>query len=47
VLGHRCDNPLCQRVGEGHVVASSHAENRREWAIRLSMAMGKSPLVAR
>lgn len=34
VLGHRCDNPLCQRVGEGHVVASSHAENRREWAIR-------------
>ena len=34
VLGHRCDNPLCQRVGEGHVVASSYAENRREWAIR-------------
>ena len=23
VLGHRCDNPLCQRVGVGHVVASS------------------------
>lgn len=34
VLGHRCDNRLCQRVGEGHVVASSYAENRREWAIR-------------
>ena len=34
VLGHRCDNPLCQRVGPGHVVASSYAENRREWAIR-------------
>ena len=34
VLGHRCDNPLCQRVGPGHVVASSYLENRREWAIR-------------
>ena len=34
VLGHRCDNPLCQRVGPGHVVASSYVENRREWAIR-------------
>lgn len=34
VLGHRCDNPLCQRVGRGHVVASSYVENRREWALR-------------
>ena len=34
VLGHRCDNPLCQRVGAGHVVASSYVENRREWAAR-------------
>ncbi len=34
VLGHRCDNPLCQRVGVGHVVASSYLENRREWAAR-------------
>lgn len=34
VMGHRCDNPLCQRVGPGHMVASSYAENRREWAIR-------------
>ncbi|MHB1010945.1 MAG: hypothetical protein ACYCTH_03000 [Cellulomonas sp.] len=34
VLGHRCDNPLCQRVGPGHVVASSYVENRREWAAR-------------
>jgi len=34
VLGHRCDNPLCQRVHPEHVVASSHAANRREWAIR-------------
>jgi hypothetical protein len=38
VLGHRCDNPLCQRVGEGHVVASSYVENRREWAIRRERA---------
>ena len=34
VLGHRCDNPLCQRVGPGHVVASSYVENRREWVAR-------------
>jgi hypothetical protein len=34
VLGHRCDNPLCQRVGPGHVVESSALENRREWAAR-------------
>ncbi|RYV50985.1 hypothetical protein [Pengzhenrongella frigida] len=34
VLGHRCDNPLCQRVGPGHVVTSSYVENRREWAAR-------------
>lgn len=34
VLGHRCDNPLCQRIGPGRVVASSYVENRREWAAR-------------
>lgn len=34
VLGHRCDNPLCQRVGPGRVVASSYVENRREWSAR-------------
>jgi hypothetical protein len=34
VLGHRCDNPLCQRIGPGHVVASSPWLNRREWALR-------------
>ncbi len=34
VLGHRCDNPLCQRVGPGHVEASSYLANRREWALR-------------
>lgn len=38
VLGHRCDNPLCQRVGEGHVVASSYVENRREWAARKELS---------
>ncbi|GIG23329.1 hypothetical protein Cch01nite_40530 [Cellulomonas chitinilytica] len=42
VLGHRCDNPLCQRVGEGHIVASSHALNRREWVARRGLA--DSPL---
>ncbi len=25
VLGQNCDNPLCQRIGPGHVKASSHA----------------------
>lgn len=34
LLGHRCDNPLCQRIAPGHVVVSSAAENRREWSIR-------------
>lgn len=38
VLGHRCNNPLCQRIGPGHVVVSSHAENRREWAARRRLA---------
>lgn len=42
VLGHRCDNPLCQRVHPEHVVASSYIENRREWAIR--KALSGSPL---
>ena len=38
VLGHRCDNPLCQRVGPGHLVASSATLNRREWALRRLLA---------
>lgn len=38
VLGHRCDNPLCQRIHPEHVVASSFAENRREWAIRRELS---------
>ncbi|MDQ3359552.1 MAG: hypothetical protein M3520_12165 [Actinomycetota bacterium] len=38
VLGHRCDNPLCQRVHAEHVVASSYAENRREWAARRELS---------
>ncbi|WP_457255968.1 hypothetical protein [Pedococcus sp. P5_B7] len=42
VLGHRCDNPLCQRIDPRHVVASSYVENRREWAIR--KALSGSPL---
>lgn len=39
VLGHRFDNPLCQRVGPGHIVASSNVQNRREWAIRRAHAV--------
>jgi hypothetical protein len=31
VLGHRCDNPLCQRIGDGHVEPSSAWRNRQEW----------------
>lgn len=34
LLGHRCDNPLCQRIALEHVVVSSAAQNRREWSIR-------------
>lgn len=34
LLGHRCDNPLCQRIDDGHVVASSALQNRREWVAR-------------
>lgn len=34
LLGHRCDNPLCQRIAPGHVVVSTNAANRREWALR-------------
>lgn len=34
LLGHRCDNPLCQRVHPEHVVRSTYVANRLEWAIR-------------
>lgn len=34
VLGHRCDNPLCQRLCSRHVTRSSPVENAREWAAR-------------
>ena len=27
VLGHGCDNPLCQRIGPDHVDPSSHVGN--------------------
>ena len=30
LLGHRCHNPLCQRIVPEHVVVSSAAQNRRE-----------------
>jgi hypothetical protein len=38
VLGHRCDNTLCQRIGAGHVEASTQLQNRREWAARRVLA---------
>lgn len=37
LLGHRCDNPLCQRVAPGHVEVSSALRNRRDWSIRRNM----------
>ena len=45
VLGHGCDNPLCQRIGPEHVRASTHTLNRREWAARRRVAGG--PLLDR
>jgi len=30
LLGHRCGNPLCQRIGDGHVVESTPALNRAD-----------------
>lgn len=38
VLGHGCDNPLCQRVGPGHVMASSTRGNRRDYEARRVVA---------
>jgi hypothetical protein len=32
VLKPACDNPLCQRIGAGHVQASSYQKNRADWA---------------
>ena len=29
LLGHRCHNPLCQRIAPDHVVVSSAAQNRQ------------------
>jgi hypothetical protein len=31
VLGHGCDNLICQRIDTAHVQAFSHVLNRREW----------------
>lgn len=38
VLGHRCDNTLCQRIELGHVEASTSLRNRGEWATRRMLA---------
>ena len=34
LLGHRCDNPLCQRIAPEHVVVSTARKNRQEWAVQ-------------
>lgn len=38
VLGHQCDNPLCQRVGPGHITLSTVRGNRRDWSARRRIA---------
>ena len=38
VLGHGCDNPLCQRIGREHAHPSSHAANRRAFLARRFVA---------
>jgi hypothetical protein len=40
VLGHRCDNPLCQVVGPGHVEPSTAWRNRHEWVMRRATVGG-------
>lgn len=37
LLGHRWDNPLCQRIAPGHVEVSSALRNRRDWSIRRNL----------
>ena len=34
LLGHRCHNPLCQRIAPEHVVVSTARKNRQEWAVQ-------------
>ncbi|MGE9808988.1 hypothetical protein [Janibacter sp. G1551] len=34
LLGHRCHNPLCQRIAPKHVVVSTAQKNRQEWAVQ-------------
>lgn len=38
VLGHGCDNPLCQRISADHAHPSSHAKNRRAFLSRRFLA---------
>lgn len=40
VLAHACDNPLCQRIGAGHVVASTRAQNQIDWVARGGVSAG-------
>ena len=34
VVAHECDNPLCQNPAPGHMLPSTHAENREQWSQR-------------
>ncbi|MET0930021.1 MAG: hypothetical protein ABWX74_10900 [Aeromicrobium sp.] len=38
LLGHRCDNPLCQWIGDGHVEVSSARKSRLERVHRRYLA---------
>lgn len=40
LLGHRCDNPLCQRISPEHVAPSTASLNRNEWLARRFITAG-------
>lgn len=40
LLGHRCDNALCQVVGPRHVEPSTAWRNRHEWVMRRATVGG-------
>ena len=40
VLAHECDNPLCQRIGAGHVVSSTRSRNQTDWVTRGAVSAG-------
>lgn len=40
LLGHQCDNPLCQRIGPDHIVPTTYTQNRIAWQQRARTAAG-------